>query len=132
MNNHINLSLIDSTDSFLNLGILFMFLQVILSPKLLKIDEDTKDIVASNVAETKLGLSDMFKNPEMRLISIVMFINWIVVTLGYYGISMGAANLGGNVFVSNMLLASIEIPAHIFCMLVLDYWGRKPVFVWYD
>ena len=33
-----------------------------------------------------------------------MFINWIVVTLGYYGISMGAANLGGNVFVSNILL----------------------------
>ena len=108
-----------------------MFLQVILSPKLLRIDEDTKDIIV-NVAETKLGVKDMFKNPEMRLISIVMFINWIVVTLGYYGISMGAANLGGNVFVSNMLLASIEIPAHIFCMLVLDYWGRKPVFVWYE
>ena len=108
-----------------------MFLQVILSPKLLRIEEDTKDINV-NVAENKLGVKDMFKNPEMRLISIVMFINWIVVTLGYYGISMGAANLGGNVFVSNMLLASIEIPAHIFCMLVLDYWGRKPVFVWYE
>ena len=106
-------------------------MQVILSPKLLRIDDDTKDIIV-NVAETKLGIKDMFKNPEMRLISIVMFINWIVVTLGYYGISMGAANLGGNVFVSNMLLASIEIPAHIFCMLVLDYWGRKPVFVWYE
>ena len=107
-----------------------MFLQVILSPKLLRID-DNKDVVV-NIVETKLGFMDMFKNPEMRLISIVMFINWIVVTLGYYGISMGAANLGGNVFVSNILLASIEIPAHIFCMLVLDYWGRKPVFVWYE
>ena len=74
----------------------------------------------------------MFKTPEVRKITIVMFINWMVVTLGYYGISMGASNLGGNVFLSNTLLALIEIPSYIFCILVLDYWGRKPVFVWYE
>ena len=105
-------------------------MQIILSPELLRIsDEDTKNV---DPAETKLGIKDMFKTPEVRKITIVMFINWIVVTLGYYGISMGAANLGGNVFVSNTLLALIEIPSYIFCLLVLDYWGRKPLFVWYE
>ena len=105
-------------------------MQIILSPELLRIsDEDTKNV---DPAETKLGIKDMFKTPEVRKITIVMFINWIVVTLGYYGISMGAANLGGNVFVSNTLLALIEIPSYIFCLLVLDYWGRKPLFVRYE
>ena len=77
-------------------------------------------------------MKDLFKTPEVRKNTIIMFINWIVVTLGYYGISMGAANLGGNVFVSNILLALIEIPSYIFCLLVLDYWGRKPLFVRYE
>ena len=105
-------------------------MQVILSPELLRIsEEDTKNI---NPAETKLGIKDLFKTPEVRRNTIVMFINWIVVTLGYYGISMGAANLGGDVFVSNTLLALIEIPSCIFCLIVLDYWGRKPLFVWYE
>ena len=68
----------------------------------------------------------------MRKITLIMFVNWIVVTLGYYGISMGAANLGGDVFVSNILLALIEVPSYIVCILIMDYWGRKPIFVRYD
>ena len=58
-----------------------------------------------------------------------MFVNWIVVTLGYYGISMGATKLGSNIFVSFILTALIEIPSYIFCTLVMDHWGRKPIFV---
>ena len=89
--------------------------------------EETKQTTPEEVP--KLGISDLFKNPDVRKITLIMFVNWIVVTLGYYGISMGASNLGGDIFVSIILLSLIEIPSYIFCILVMDYWGRKPIFV---
>ena len=49
--------------------------------------------------------------------------------LGYYGISMSATNFGSNIFVSSILAALIEVPSYIFCIFVLDRWGRKPLFV---
>ena len=105
-----------------------------ISPKLLKIkdDENNKERIIDDEKNHNLGLKDLFKNSEIRKITLVMFVNWIVCSLGYYGISLGAANLGGDVFVSNILLALIEIPSYIFCALISDYWGRKTVFIRYN
>ena len=113
-----------------------MYSQVTISSKLLKIkdDENSKERIIDNVknGDHNLGLKDLFRNSEVRKITIVMFVNWIVCSLGYYGISLGAANLGGDVFLSNILLALIEIPSYIYCALVSDYWGRKTVFIRYN
>ena len=109
-----------------------------LSPHLLNIDDEpdktNEKAIEAEKEEIKpdvpqLGIKDLFRDSEVRKITLIMFVNWIVVTLGYYGISMGAANLGGDVFVSNILLALIEVPSYIFCILIMDYWGRKPIFV---
>ena len=32
--------------------------------------------------QAQLGVSDLFKNPFVRKVTIIMFFNWIVVTLG--------------------------------------------------
>lgn len=58
-----------------------------------------------------------------------MYDQLVFVFLGYYGISMSSTSLGGDVFVSFILTALIEIPSYIFCILVMDRWGRKPIFV---
>ena len=112
-----------------------MYSQVTISSKLLKIkDEENnkeKSIDVKN-GDHNLVLKDLFRNPEVRKITIIMFVNWIVCSLGYYGISLGAANLGGDIFVSNILLALIEIPSYVYCALVSDYWGRKTVFIRYQ
>lgn len=42
---------------------------------------------------------------------------------------MSATGLGSDIFVSFILTALIEIPSYIFCVFVMDYWGRKPIFV---
>ena len=41
---------------------------------------------------------------------------------------MGSTSLGGNIFVSFILTALIEIPSYIFIIFVMDHWGRKPIF----
>lgn len=47
----------------------------------------------------------------------------------YYGLSMNSVNLAGNTYGNFILSAFIEIPSYIFCILVMDGWGRKPVLV---
>ena len=58
-----------------------------------------------------------------------MFVNWLVATMCYYGLSMGSVNLSGNTYVNFILSAVIEIPSYLFCILVMDGWGRKPILV---
>merc|ERR1719187_910465 len=43
---------------------------------------------------------------------------------------MSMTQLGGNIFVSFILGALIEIPGYLLCTFLIDIWGRKPFFVW--
>ena len=58
-----------------------------------------------------------------------MFINWIAATMGTYGLGFNSVNLGGDIYVSFVLTAFIEIPSYIFLVLVVDRMGRKPVLI---
>ncbi len=49
-----------------------------------------------------------------------MAVDWIVTTLTYYGLSLNSVNLGGNIYVSFILSALIEMPAYALVMLVRD------------
>ena len=42
---------------------------------------------------------------------------------------MSSTNFGGNIFVSFILACLVEIPSYIYNILVMDHWGRKPIFV---
>ena len=106
------------------------FFQVKISPHLLEVKEEKENEAQKEIPQ-QLGIKDIFKNPDTRKFTLIMWINWIVVTLGYYGISMGASNLGGDVFVSSILISLIEIPSYVFTILLMDHWGRKPMFVRY-
>ena len=84
-----------------------------LSPLLLVLD--SKDSLekeeAGGAAEEdskKYGLKDLF-GPELRVITIVLWICWPVVTLGYYGISFSMANLGGDLFTSFIIVSLVEV-----------------------
>ena len=111
----------------------------------------------------QLGLKDLFSK-ELWLITVVMWIAWpvgkfihflfffavtkiiVTVTMGYYGITFGMANLSDDIF-TNFIVSSIigelfnvlshlpfkretfpEIPAYILVLLVMDIIGRKPLF----
>merc|ERR1712088_32667 len=76
------------------------------------------------------GLMDMFRGSQIK-ITIAFFITWPVITLLYYGLTLSADNIeiSPNLYVSYVLVAAIEIPAYIALPLIIDVWGRKPLFV---
>ncbi len=55
----------------------------------------------------KVGPRALFSTPMMTKITLVMWVNWIIVTIGYYGISLGIGDIGPDVFI-NFFLASLE------------------------
>ena len=101
--------------------------KVKISPHLLQVPETRFEKKEEHFQS--LRAADLFKTPFVRKVTLVMFFNWIVVSLGYYGISMSSTNLGGNIFFSFIFTALIEIPSYIFCVSIMDHWGRKPIFV---
>ena len=48
-----------------------------------------------------------------------------VCSLVYYGLSLGASNLGGDDYVSFLISGAIEFPAYVFCHLTMDRIGRR-------
>lgn len=82
-----------------------------------------------NVGATKaneIGVVSLLTSKPLRPRLAVMSLNWVVTTLCYYGLSLNAG-LGDDVFTTFSISAAMEIPSYIFCVLVVDYWGRKPI-----
>ncbi|EDW91444.1 organic cation transporter protein [Drosophila yakuba] len=68
---------------------------------------------------------DLFRTPYMRVKTICMAINWLVVCMVYYGTAQYVSALGGNIFISNAIAAGVGIPGTCLCVLMTKYLGRK-------
>lgn len=73
----------------------------------------------------QVSVLELFRRRKLRWRTINIFLNWFMNTLGYYGISMNSTNLGGNEYLNFILTSVVELPAYVFCILILDRLGRK-------
>ena len=55
--------------------------------------------------------------------------NWTVINLCYYGLTMNSVNMHGNTFINTILGVVIEAPGYLLAMLTMDRFGRKPILV---
>ena len=37
--------------------------------------------------------------------------------------------MAGNFFVNNIILSAVELPGYLMIILLMDIWGRKPLFI---
>ena len=107
-----------------------------LPPNLIIPDENASPIFESQIEEAKdrqvtedLGAKDMLTQKTLRWRTIIMAVNWALVAMVYYGIGMSMTVLGGNIFLNFVLSAVLEIAGYVVCILISDYWGRKPVII---
>ncbi|XP_076373730.1 organic cation transporter protein-like isoform X2 [Tachypleus tridentatus] len=80
-------------------------------------DQDSKKPTA--------GIVDLLRNPCLCRRTLNIAFNWFVNSLVYYGLSMNAGNLGGDVYVNFVALAAVEIPAVVLGTLILSCVGRR-------
>ena len=77
--------------------------------------------------ESKPTFLDLFRPRLMLFRSSNMFYQWFSVTMCYYGLSFASVNLLGDPYTNAALSYFIEIPGYIFCIAVMDCWGRRPI-----
>ncbi|KAL8575563.1 hypothetical protein ACOMHN_059627 [Nucella lapillus] len=93
----------------------------------------------SDVSEKILSLQDLesdrseekvwhlFTSPRLLLRCLIIFFNWAVVSMVYYGLGLNVGSLSGNLFL-NFLYANIaETLSYVFCLVFLFRIGRRPL-----
>ncbi|XP_071115287.1 organic cation transporter protein-like [Haliotis cracherodii] len=85
------------------------------------------DIFSEDMLEQKTEepLWRIFAYPNLAVRSLVMIFNWFVVSIGFYGLGLNVANLGGSVYTNFFISSVAELVGHVASLLLLDRIGRK-------
>ncbi|XP_048240204.1 organic cation transporter protein-like [Haliotis rufescens] len=69
---------------------------------------------------------DLFTTPVMCTRTLIIFFNWMVVSMVYYGLSLNLENLGaGSIHLNFLLVGLVEFPALALIVGLLNRLGRK-------
>jgi len=75
----------------------------------------------------KPSIIDLLRPTPILVRSLVMFFNWAVTNMCYYGLTSAASVLLDDIYLNYTLVILVEIPAHFVCVYLLDRWGRRPL-----
>jgi len=91
--------------------------------------EDWDDATFEQVDQSKRNIKyssiDLFKQKRMKWITIKIMFCWFSSALVYYGLSLNAGALSGDIFANNALSTFIEIGSMLFVQLSIDKCGRR-------
>lgn len=73
------------------------------------------------------NITDLFYPRVILFRSLNMFYQWFSVTMCYYGLSFASTSLLGDPYTNFLLSVCVEIPGYLFCIFVMDCWGRRPI-----
>ncbi|ROT82655.1 Organic cation transporter protein [Penaeus vannamei] len=65
------------------------------------------------------------RTPMLRRISLVMYFDWLVCTMVYYGISLNSANFSADPFLYMFLAGLMELPSYTLTIPFVVKFGRK-------
>lgn len=78
---------------------------------------------------TKSSPLALFGNRKLGVESAIQIYSWTVIGLVYYGLSLEANNLGGNMYVDFVLLSAADAPGIVLAMTLSELFGRKKTIV---
>lgn len=79
----------------------------------------------NNHKQNNKSFLDLFRTPIVRKNSIIMCFNWFVTVFIYYALSLNVQDLGGNLYLNNLISGLVEIPSIILCIYALKTSGRR-------
>ncbi|XP_055954670.1 organic cation transporter protein-like [Patella vulgata] len=71
------------------------------------------------------NISQMFTTPRLVAMSLIVFFNWFVASVTYFGLTLNVANLSGDVYLNFTIGNIAETIAYVLCIILLDRLGRK-------
>ena len=85
-----------------------------------QLDDSSASTSKDGAVARKLTGADLFKTPELRKRTLVVFFLWPVISMVYYGMAMKANVLGGDIYINFIFAAFVEIPALFIVYLLID------------
>ncbi|XP_033740180.1 organic cation transporter protein-like [Pecten maximus] len=83
-------------------------------------------LTADSIGEQEAGrLWHLFTSRVLLIRTLIIFFNWGVVSMVYYGLSLNTGNLGGDFYINFLVSALVEFPTYTLCLLLLDRVGRR-------
>lgn len=74
-----------------------------------------------------IGLSDLFKTPNLRMKTLNVCLCWFANALAYYGLSLSSGKLSGNPYLILFIMGLVELPSYIALVFTLDLLGRRSI-----
>ncbi|XP_072021441.1 organic cation transporter protein-like [Amphiura filiformis] len=90
-------------------------------------EEHEKQMVSNEQHQS--SVIDLFRTPNMRVRTINITFIWFVQSLVYYGLSLSTSDLGIDDYLAFFISGIVEVPAIVYCMFGIEWFGRKPNFV---
>ncbi|XP_045499393.1 organic cation transporter protein-like [Colias croceus] len=88
--------------------------------------EEEKVKAAAKTNEPWLVLQ-VIRNRQILIRTVVSPIWWVTMTLVYYGLSVNAVNISGNMYLNYVAVSAVEIPGYWMAVFLMERVGRKPV-----
>ncbi|XP_032885141.1 solute carrier family 22 member 5-like isoform X2 [Amblyraja radiata] len=92
-------------------------------PAVLFTDDELEHI--QNKQVKSVPVIQLIKTSRIRAITMINLVVWMILAIGYYGLSLNVPNLHGNDYLNCFLFGAIEIPANIAAWLLLRKFPRK-------
>lgn len=83
--------------------------------------------VEKKEGERDPSVIDLFRYPNLRRKTLLIFFDWFVNSATYYGLSWNTNNLGGNDLLNFVISGAVEFPAYTLLLFTLNRWGRRNI-----
>jgi MFS transporter, OCT family, solute carrier family 22 (organic cation transporter), member 4/5 len=76
-----------------------------------------------------LAVKEMLSSKVMCLRILILFYNFAINALVYFGLSLHSVSLSGNMYLNFILVSLVEIPGCYFGLVTIEKFGRVPSFI---
>ena len=73
----------------------------------------------------KDSIRNLLRFRKLQLITLITCYNWFINGAVYYGLTLAAGDISGDVYTGTALSGAVEIPAIFLAYYVLEYYGRR-------
>ncbi|KAM5314207.1 solute carrier family 22 member 13 [Glossophaga mutica] len=68
---------------------------------------------------------DLFRHPQLRKMTLILFSVWFVDSLGYYGLSLQVGDFGLDIYLTQLIFGAVEVPARYCSTFMMEWFGRR-------
>ncbi|XP_066501590.1 organic cation/carnitine transporter 2-like isoform X2 [Hoplias malabaricus] len=87
--------------------------------------KEIEDIVGDTKPNETKNILDLLRTSSIRETTLILFLVWLTLSMGYFGLSLNTSRLHGDPYVNCFISAAIEVPAYIISWLSLRYLPRR-------